>query len=114
MSAQPQVTNASAFQKKSLGKQVLFTVITLGFYPLYWFYSTMDQLDKGTNQDLNALVYTLLLFIPVVNFLSMWKLSNAAEAVSDQSGMIMFLLFIFFAPLSWYWIQSGINSVAPQ
>lgn len=114
MSGQPQVTNASAFEQKSLGKQVLFTIITLGFYPLYWFFSTMDQLNNGTNQSLSPALYTLLLFIPIANFFSMWKLSSAAEAVSDQSGMILFLLFIFFPPLSWYWVQGGMNSVAPR
>jgi hypothetical protein len=28
--------------------------------------------------------------------------------------MPVFLLFLFFGIISWYWVQSGINSVASQ
>ena len=114
MSGSPQVTNASAFKKGSLGIQIVLAIVTLGLYGLYWVYSTADQLNKGTNADISPGIVLIAMFIPFGALYSFWKVSNASEAVTDQSAMVLFLLFIFFGPLSWYWIQSGINSVAPQ
>jgi hypothetical protein len=34
--------------------------------------------------------------------------------VTDRRQVIPFLRFLVFAPLSWYWIQSGIGDVAPN
>lgn len=110
MSAQPQVTNASAFEKGSLGLQVVFTIITLGLYPIWWTYKTAKMLDQGTNQS----TIPILAFIPVLNLIVWWQISKASEAVTNQSGIVIFVLFLIFGPISWYWVQSGINSVAPQ
>lgn len=108
MSATPQVTDASAFDQKSLGIQIALVIVTAGLYALYWFYSTAQQLDQGTDQDLMP----ILGIIPGVNIIAAWQIANAAEAVTDQSGIIMFVLFLVFGPISWYWIQSGMNGAA--
>lgn len=108
MAGHAQVTDASAFSKKSHGKQVLFSILTLGLYTIYWTYSTAKQLDKGTNQSLTP----ILAIIPVVNLISFWQISSAAEAVTDQGKTVLFVLFLFFAPLSWYWVQAGLNDAA--
>jgi len=86
----------------------VLSIVTLGLYTLYWTYKTADQLDSGTTAELTP----ILAVIPVVNLVSFWQISNSAEAVTDQSSIVLFLLFLFFAPLSWYWVQSGINGVA--
>jgi len=101
----PQVTNKSAFTSGSLGIQVGLTIVTLGFYSFYWMYKTADQLDKGTDADLNPI-------LAVVPLLGHWLVADAAESVTDQSGVVLFLLFLVFAPASWFLIQSGINDVA--
>lgn len=108
MSEKSTVIDPSAFTKKSPGKQVLFSVITLGLYSLYWIYTTAKQLDGGTSRDLTP----ILAIIPFVNLVLFWQISSAAEAVTEQSKEILFILFLFFAPLSWYWIQTGINDAA--
>jgi hypothetical protein len=110
MSATPQVTNPSAFSKQSLGIQVVLTIVTLGLYPLYWTYKTAKQLDAGTNQSLMP----ILGIIPVLNLVAFWQVSSAAEAVTNQSKVIIFILFLVFGPISWYWVQSGINAHAPN
>lgn len=110
MSAQARVTNASAFEKGSLGLQIVLSIITLGLYPLYWGYKTASMLDQGTNRSCTP----ILAVIPLVNIIGYWQIANAAEAVTDQSGVVLFLLFIVFGPASWFLIQSGINSTAPQ
>lgn len=110
MSATPEVTNQSAFKTGSLGKQVLFTVITAGLYTIYWTYKTAKTFDQGTDENLTP----ILAIVPIVNIIALWQISSAAESVTEQGAMPIFLLFIFFPVISWYWVQSGINSVAPQ
>lgn len=108
MSNKAQVTDSSAFKQKSLGKQVLFSVVTLGLYSLYWFYSTAGQLDRGTDRSLTP----ILAIIPLINVVAVWQVSAASEAVTDQSNIVLFIVFLVFAPLAWYWVQSGMNRVA--
>ena len=110
MSSAPQVADKSAFKRGSLGKQVLFTVITLGLYAIYWTYKTAKMLDRGTDQSLTP----ILAVIPIVNIIAFWQISKAGEAVTEQNPILVFLLFLFFPVVSWYWVQSGINSVATQ
>jgi hypothetical protein len=108
MSAESQVTNPSAFKEGSLPLQVVFTILTLGLYSMYWSYKTAKMLDKGTNQSLSP----ILAFIPLANIILFWQISKAAEPIVDPDRMPVFLLFLFFGVISWYWVQSGINSAA--
>lgn len=118
MSSETTVTDASAFQQRSLGKQVLFFIVTLGLYGLYWWYTTLNQLNDGTSAEFNPMMRLLgllagvtVILIPVSLYV-LWKTCNDAEAVSSQSGVVLFIVFLFISPLGWYWVQSGINEVA--
>ena len=108
MSDTPQVTDKTEFENGSLLLQVVLAVITFGLYSLYWTYKTAKTLDQGTSEDLTP----ILGIIPVANLIGFWQISNAAEAVTDQDGIVIFLLFIFVGPVAWYIVQSGINSEA--
>ena len=107
-----EVTNASGFKKGSLGKQVGLTVITFGLYMIYWWYDTHQQFAAATNTDLDPTIQTVLFLVPLANLYAIWQFSNEAEAVTDQSGTVLFVLFLVFAPAAWFLIQSGINEVA--
>lgn len=106
------VTDASAFQHRSLVKQVLFTIVTFGIYAIYWWHVTHKQLDRGTDADFSPTLRTVGLFVPIYNFVVMWRTSHDAEAVNDTGGVLTFVLFLVFAPAAWYVVQSGINDVA--
>ena len=110
--ADKQVTNPSAFKKRSLVIQIVLAIVTLGFYTIYWFYVTHKQLNEGTSAEFSPGLRTVGLFIPIYNFVVIWRTSHDAEPVSTTSGPVVFLLFLVFPPASWYLIQSGINSVA--
>jgi len=99
------VTNSSALTHGSLGKQVGLSIITFGLYTLYWMYKTADQLDRGTDANVTPI-------LAVVPFYGFWVVADAAEAVTDQSSVVLFLLFMFFGPAAWFLVQSGINSHA--
>ena len=108
MAATVTLENESAFEAKSLGIQVVLFVVTLGLYSLYWLYSTAKQLDEGTGESLSP----ILAVIPLVNIIAVWQISNAAEAITDQGKLLLFVLFIFLPIVPWYLIQSGMNDVA--
>jgi len=110
MSETPQITDESAFSEGSLLLQAVFTVFTFGLYPVYWTYKTAKTLDRGTNQDLMP----ILAIVPLANIIVFWQISEAAEPATDKDAMPVFLLFLFFGIISWYWVQSGINSVATR
>ena len=106
------VTNASAFQQGSLGKQVLFFIITFGLYGIFWWYKTNEQFSEGTNADLDPTIQTVLFLIPPISLYAIWKFSSAAEDVIGQSAIVLLLLSMVFPPAFWFLVQSGINDLA--
>ena len=106
------VTDPSAFKQRSLVMQVVFSVITLGFYTIYWYHITHKQLANGTNASFSPAMRTIGMFIPFYNLVVMWRTSHDAEAVTDQSGPVLFLFMLVFPPVFWYLVQSGFNEVA--
>lgn len=108
------VTNESVFEHRSLGKQVLYVIITFGLYMIYWFHVTHQQLSEGTDAEFNPTMRTIGLFIPIYNLLVLWRTAHDAEAVTDQDGVLLFLLMVVFTPAAWYLIQSGINEIAQR
>jgi len=106
------VTNPSAFTSRSLGIQVVLAIVTLSFYCIYWFHITHKQLAEGTDANFSPAMRTIGLFIPIYNLVVLWRTSHDCEAVTDQSGAILFLFNLVFPPVFWYLVQSGINDVA--
>lgn len=111
---QVQITDSTAFQHRSLGKQVLYSIITFGFYTLYWVHITHKQLSSGTSADFDPTMRTIGMFVPIYNFIVIWRTSHDAEAVTDNDGPILFLFWLVFAPVFWYLVQSGINEIAEE
>ncbi|MFC6975028.1 DUF4234 domain-containing protein [Halomicroarcula sp. GCM10025709] len=100
-----QITNPSAFEEGSLGIQVALFIVTFGLYGIFWMYKAASQLDSGTDADLSP----ILVIVPIYG---MWMLAEGAEAVADQSQLVIFLLFLFVSPAGWFLTQSGINGTA--
>jgi hypothetical protein len=109
-----QVTDPSAFRKRSLGKQVLFSIVTFMLYWIYWIHITHKQLASGTDAEFSPIGRTIGSFIPIYNLIVMWRTAHDSEAVTDQDGVLLFVLILVFAPAYWYLVQSGINAVAAE
>lgn len=111
------VTDPSAFQNRSLAMQVLFAIVTLGFYTAYWFYATNKQLADGTDAEFDPVVRTLLMIVlsPIlVGLYWLWQTANDLGDVTDQSGPLLFVLLLI--PVAnvagWYMAQTGVNEIA--
>lgn len=109
-----EVTDSSAFKHGSLGKQVLFAIVTFGLYGVYWWYKTQEQFSDATSADLDPGVQTILYVIPIANLYAIWTFSNQADGVLDQDGPLLFVLFLVFPPAFWFLVQSGINEIAGE
>jgi hypothetical protein len=107
-----EVTNPAAFEHGSLVLQVVLSVVTLGLYTIYWWHRVHVQLSRGTNADFSAAWRTVGLFVPLYNVVVTWRTCHDAEAVTGKDGILVFLLFLVFAPAGWFVVQSGINEVA--
>ena len=91
---------------------VVFFIITFSFYGLYWMHQVNKQVAAGTDENFSPLLRTIGLLIPLLNLYFIWKFSMSSEAVVDQSGVLMFLLWLVFPPAAWYLTSTGINDVA--
>jgi len=103
---------ASGFTKRSIGKTVLFMLVTFGLYGLYWTHQYHIELKAALGTDDNPVIRTVGLFVPFYNFLVMWKTSQDTEAALDKSAGLMFALWIVFMPAWWCIPQSEINERA--
>ena len=52
---------------------VVLSIVTLGFYNLYWFYRNWEQLKKYKNLDISPGWRTVGLFIPIYNIVIIYK-----------------------------------------
>lgn len=90
---------------------VILWIITLGIYGIYWLYSTKKEMN-----ELGAEIPTFWLFIiPIVNFYWFYKYSMGTAKVAQKEGnmgLIYFILWIVFAPVSIILTQIELNNLA--
>lgn len=103
-------------------------IITLGIYGIFWYYYTNKELaeigrarnteELGTSPGTSVLAVTLGAFIIVPPFVSAYKfctrLSAAERHTGTPEGMeagLLFILWVFLAPVAAYIAQSNINKV---
>lgn len=88
-------------------------LVTFGIYMIYWFYQTLSGMVEKTGKDINPGLWTVLLFVPIVNIFMVWKYTNMVEeVVGEHSAVMLFVVWIFLAPVAIYLIQSDLNTVA--
>lgn len=107
MSAEP-----NGFTQRSMGKSILFMIISLGLYGIYWIHQYHVELKAELGADYNPTMRTVGLIIPFYNLLVMWKTSQDTEKALDKSAGLMFALWLFIAPIWWFMLQSEINERA--
>lgn len=93
---------------------ILAGFITLGIYWLYWFYQTTRELGEINKSDTNPVVWTICLFIPIVNLYFIWKYCGEAEKLlnKEQSQLVLFIAWLVFFPITQYLVQVGLNKKA--
>ena len=104
-----------AVRERNMVVQVILMIVTLGFYGIYWFYVTCQELDGlAESMSVSAGLLTFLLFIPIANLYAWYKYAELYETVSrdHMNRWIVFLLVLVFNPAVWFIVQSELNKRA--
>ena len=101
-------------KNRNMIMQVVLFIITLGLYAIYWFYSTLKELHIANGKDPGAAMWTIFLFIPILNWFSYWHYSSEFAAFGNDKfpALVMFLAWIVFAPIVWILVQMDLNRAA--
>jgi hypothetical protein len=75
--------------KYSLGRAWIYSVVSYGLWPGYWFYKNRKLLDGelGRGRD-DALLHTLGLFVPVLNVFILYWLYRDVDELRRRSGLV--------------------------
>ena len=99
-------------KERNMIMQVVLYIITFGFYGLYWFYVTADEMKSITrDEEASPILWTILLLIPVAFLYSFYKYSESFQKISSEhlNMWILFLLWIVFPPAVWFIAQIELN-----
>jgi len=107
MAQTPTLENPSALTERSPIKVIALSVVTFMLYGLYWLYQVNQELEEATSAEYDPLVRTLLAFVIV----GVWQTATTAEAVTDQSALVLFLAWLF-PPIMMYLVITGMNDAA--
>lgn len=71
-----------------MGRAVLFSILSFGIWTIWWFYVSRKRLDQelGHGRD-DAALHTLLLFVPIASFFSMYWLWRDLDLLRRQQGL---------------------------
>jgi hypothetical protein len=104
-------------QVRSTGTCVLLTIVTLGFYTLYWYYKTHDEMKRHTGDGLGGGIALLLAILVgvVMPFLSsnevgkLYERRGRPKPVSAATGLWYLLLgwFLFVGAIVWFVKTNG-------
>ena len=96
--------------KRNIGSVILLMLVTFGFYMIYWFVVTKNELNATYGKHIPT---GWLLIIPFINLYFLYEFAKAfANSVfNDDSRTIpYFLLLVLLMPVGIIICQSDINS----
>lgn len=101
-------------RKRNLLGQLVLYVITLGIYGIYWFYSTLDEMTAYRGERTESCLWTIALFIPIVNLFAWWKYASTVDKLTNgrYPAIVMWLLGLFVIPALWIVVQLELNSIS--
>ena len=113
----PPMVGAPIGQVRSTGTCVLLTIVTLGFYTLYWYFKTHEEMKRHSGTGIGggvALILAIFLGI-VMPFLSsnevggLYERRGQAKPVSAITGLWALLLgwFFFVGLIVWFVKTNG-------
>jgi hypothetical protein len=93
---------------------IVASVLTFFIYAIYWFYSTRNELNELTGSKTSALLWTIGLFVPLVNFYVIWKYCEDVETISKKTRdkVVLFLAWLVLVPIAQFLVQEELNKFA--
>ena len=108
--------NTDHIKYRNMLMQVVLVIVTLGLYAIYWYYVTLKEMKIANGKDEGVGLWTLLSVIPIANLFADWHYSFEYAQFNNERypGIAIFILWIVFAPVVWFLVQSDLNRVAPD
>ncbi len=93
---------------------IIASFVTFFIYALYWFYSTRQELNELTKGTTSSVLWTIGLFVPLVNLYVIWRYCEDVETASKKARdkVVLFLAWIVFLPIGMYLVQEELNKFA--
>jgi hypothetical protein len=115
-------SSATIFSKVlPIRRLFLLTVLTGGLYFYYWFYKNNCFLRDDLGKDVSPFLRTILLLVPIVNFVIIYELLShmneyiEAEGIESYSPGLNTLIWIFLPIIGRLWllinVQESINEL---
>ena len=106
----------SHIKYRNMWVAVAYFILTLGLYSIYWYFSTLEELQVANGKEKSGCLMTFLLFVPFLGLISYWQHSfEYADFVDEKyPGIAIFILWLVFAPVVWFLVQSDLNRVAQR
>ena len=106
-------------KRRGVWPQIALVFVTFGIYQLYWFFVTVRELHIANDTGLDAGVWVLFLYLPVVNWFVGWHYAGEVEKFTDgrYPRVVLMLIWILpFVPVVYYIAQKELNnaSTAPE
>lgn len=113
---QPQAMTGEIGKVRETGMCILLTIVTLGIYPLYWYYVTHEEMKRHTGQGLGGLLAFVIAFFAgiVMPYISssevggLYGRRGQTPPVSGVTGLWYFPgIFILVGPIIWFVKTNG-------
>lgn len=112
-------------KKRNIALCVIFTIITLGFYGIYWFIKITNNINELANPEKKTSGGVSILLTIITGGLyglywayKMGELLDKAQTdrgMSAQNRAVMYLILeLVAAPISWLLMQNTINSMIEE
>lgn len=101
---------------RGTGMCILLLIVTLGFYSLYWFYATHDEMKRHSGQGLGGVLALVLAFfvgfvMPYITSAEvggLYERQGKEKRVSGLTGLWYFPgAFIIIGPIVWFVKTNG-------
>jgi len=91
--------------KRPLGRTILFTAISMGFYPFYWFYKNRPLVSAEVGGKDDAALQTAGLAVPILQFFIIYWLWRDIDLMRRRLGLaevpaLLYVLLSAFIPFA--------------
>ncbi len=102
----------SSMTHRSVWAVLGLTIVTFGFYSIYWLVVTKNELNLGIQSE-HKVPTAWLVIVPFANLYWYWKYCKAAEIRCGIEAMASFLIFLFAGFVGMLYLQYKFNQAAP-
>ena len=104
--------------QRNVGTAILLSIITCGFYSLYWMYKLTQEITEYNNENANPATELLLSMFTCGIYYLYWnykmgkRIAQARSGSSDDSMLYLILAFFGLGIVSLAIMQNNMNNIA--